>query len=176
MRTFIALELPEPFVDEVAGVARQLSVSVSGRFMRRETYHVTLAFLGEIGEGEVRAALDAVDEACAGAAPVPLRATGLGRFGRPHDATLWLGLDPASELTRLADGVRGSLAAHGIAFDAKPFRPHITLARRARIPKGALPELAFPLPAVATRVTVFKSILDSSGATYKPLYTVELHI
>ena len=176
MRTFIALELPEQFMDEVAGVARQLSASVSGRFMRRETYHVTLAFLGEIGEGEVRAALDAVDEACSGAPPVPLRATGLGRFGRPHDATLWLGLDSVLELTGLADGVRERLRAHGVAFDEKPFRPHITLARRAHIPKGVLPELSFPLPATATQVTVFKSILDSSGATYKPLYTVELHI
>ena len=176
MRTFIALELPEQFMDELAGVARQLSASVSGRFMRRETYHVTLAFLGEIGEGEVRAALNAVDEACSGAPPVPLRATGLGRFGRPHDATLWLGLDPVLELTGLADGVRERLRAHGVAFDEKPFRPHITLARRARIPKGVLPELSFPLPATATQVTVFKSILDSSGATYKPLYTVELQI
>ncbi len=174
MRVFIALELPEPFVDDLAAVARQLAVHVSGRYMKRDTYHVTLAFLGEIDEGTLRAALDAVDEACAGAGPIPLRASGLGRFGAPSDATLWLGLDPVGELTRLAEGVRERLGSHGVPFDKKAFRPHITLARRARIAGRPLPALAFPCPDEASRVTVFRSILDSSGATYKPLYTVEL--
>ena len=80
----------------------------------------------------------------------------------------------SAQLMDLASRVRTELESRGIAFDAKPFLPHITLARRAHIPAGALPDLPFPLPAEATDVTLFKSILDQSGATYKPLYTVEL--
>ncbi len=174
MRAFIALELPYEFEDELAGCTRQLASVVSGRFMKRSTYHVTLAFLGDIDEGEARSAMDALDAACAGMGPVPLSAEGLGTFGRPRDATLWLGLARSAQLMDLASRVRAELESRGIAFDAKPFLPHITLARRARIPAGALPDLSFPLPAEATSVTLFKSILDQSGATYKPLYTVEL--
>lgn len=35
MRTFIALELPDAFIDEAAGVARSLSESLGGRFVKR---------------------------------------------------------------------------------------------------------------------------------------------
>lgn len=174
MRTFVALELPEEFEDEVADLARQLSGMLKGRFMRRETYHVTLAFLGEIGEADSRetiAALDGVTRSCGS---VVLRPTGLGTFGKPHDCTLWLGLEQADELMALADELRACLDERGISYDRKPFRPHITLARRAVLPKAPLDGLVFPALATASRLTLFKSILTQEGATYKPLYSAEL--
>ena len=174
MRTFVAIEAPEAFVDDLAAMARQLEAVVDGRFMRRDTYHLTLAFLGEVGETQAADAISALDRACEGAAPVTLTPVKLGHFGRPRDATLWLGLEETPELMGLAEAVRAELGAAGLTFDAKAFRPHITLARRAALPQGALPELAFPAPAEASRVTLFKSTLARSGATYKPLYTVEL--
>lgn len=174
MRTFIALELPEAFADEVAAMARRLALSCEGRFVRRETYHVTLAFLGDINEAVSHDAVGALEEACVGRGAVPLRSEGLGTFGRPHDATLWLGLAAAPELVGLASSVRECLAACGVAFEDKPFRPHVTLGRRVRLPRADLPSLAFPLPDEAVRATLFKSILEPDGARYKPLHTVEL--
>lgn len=174
MRTFIALEPPEEFVEDVAALARVLSAAVEGRFVPRQNYHATLAFLGDVDEAHARDAMDAMDEACAGAEAVPLRSDSLGKFGRASDATLWLGLAPDPGLTNLATRLRELLRAHGIPFDEKPFLPHITLARRARIPKGLLPELAFPLPCDAARVTLFKSTPSRDGAQYKPLYEVDL--
>ena len=174
MRTFIALEPPAAFADEAAGVARTLSRAVEGRFLPRESYHLTLAFLGEVDDAGAARAMDALDEACAGRGPVPLRPEGLGKFGRASDATLWLGIADDPALTGLAAAVRDALAARGLPFDEHPFRPHLTLARRARIPRAALPPLAFPAPAVATRVALLKSILSREGAEYKPLSVVSL--
>lgn len=174
MRAFIALEPPEGFVEDVAAMARVLSAAVKGRFVPRQNYHVTLAFLGDIDEAQAREAMDAMDEACAEAAAVPMRPDGLGKFGRASDATLWMGLTPDPELTGLAERLREALRSCGIGFDGKPLLPHITLARRAKLPKGALPELAFPLPCNAARVTLFKSTLSRDGAQYKPLYEIEL--
>ena len=74
----------------------------------------------------------------------------------------------------LAARLRDELDARGVAFDGKAFRPHVTIARRASLPEGELPHLEFPLDDEARCVTLFKSILAPSGATYKPLYTVEL--
>ena len=74
----------------------------------------------------------------------------------------------------LAARVRSELSARGLAYDEKDFLPHVTLARRARVPRGALGDLAFPLPDEATRITLFRSILEPDGARYKPLYTVAL--
>ncbi len=174
MRAFIALEPSEGFVEDVAAMARVLGAAVEGRFVPRQNYHVTLAFLGDIGEAQAREAMDAMDEACAGAAEVPLRPEGLGKFGRASDATLWMGLAPTPELTGLADRLREALRSRGVPFDDKPFLPHITLARRVRLPKGPLPELAFPLPGEAARIALLKSTLSRDGAQYKPLYSVGL--
>lgn len=174
MRAFIGLEPPPSFVEDVAAMARVLSTEVEGYFVPRQNYHVTLAFLGDIGEAQAREVMDVMDEACACAAAVPMRPDGLGKFGRASDATLWLGLASSPELTDLASCMREALGSRGIRFDDKPFLPHITLARRVRLPKGALPELAFPLPSAAARVTLFKSTLSRDGAQYKPLYSAGL--
>lgn len=174
MRTFIALELPDRMRCEVASLAHGLSGLIPGRFMARGTYHVTLAFLGEIDEAVARAVVGALDEIAPRHGPIGLRPTGLGTFGRPRDCTLWLGIDRTGELAALAGDVRGALDERGVAFDAKPFRPHITLARRASLPATPLEGLVFPADALARRVTLFKSSLASSGAVYKPLYTISL--
>ena len=174
MRTFIALELPDSFRFEVEGLARQLSGIVRGRFAKPEAYHVTLAFLGDASRRDVQLAEDALEAACAHATPVPLGSDGLGAFGKARDATLWLGLRPADSLASLAEKVRAELAARQVAFDEKPFKPHITLARRASIPGGALPALVFPAPAEAVAVTLFKSELSPDGAVYTPLHTIAL--
>ena len=174
MRTFIALELPESFEDEVADLARQLSGMVSGRFMKRETYHLTLAFLGEIGEAESREVIAALDEVADSCAAVALRPESLGTFGRPRDCTLWLGLAQTDELMALANELRTRLDKRDIAYDRKAFHPHITLARRAVLPKAPLEGLVFPTADTAHRLTFFKSTLSQEGASYKPLYSVEL--
>ena len=50
---------------------------------------------------------------------------------------------------------------------------YFVLARRAAIPKAALPPLPFPAPVRASAATLFKSELDSEGAIYTPLHTIE---
>ena len=106
--------------------------------------------------------------------PVALASDGLGKFGRASDATLWLGIAPTRELDDLAERLRDELASRGVPFDAKPFKPHITLARRARIPKASLPPLAFPRDDRAAAVTFYKSTLERTGAVYKTLHTTHL--
>ena len=174
MRAFVALELPEAFADEVGELARALAATCEGRFVRPGSHHLTLAFLGEVGEAEARRAMDALDAACAGAGAVELASAGLGSFGRGRDATLWLGVEKRPELMALASRLREELLARGLGFDEKPFLPHVTLARRARLPRAALEGLVFPRPDTAARVTLYRSILEPDGARYKPLYTVAL--
>lgn len=176
MRTFIALELPAGFADEVALLSRSLARRVEGRFVRQESHHLTLAFLGDVDETQLRRAMDAMDVAGADRDPIALSCNGLGTFGRKGDVTLWLGLAANDALEGLAASLRDELAQRSIPFDRKKFVPHITLARRARVPKDSLDGLPFPLPAHACRMTLFKSTLAPDGAIYKPLYTANLAI
>lgn len=174
MRTFIALDLSNEFIEQVADLSRQLSSMVRGRFVARSTYHVTLAFLGEVGEAEARRVMDVLDIATAGAPAIKVTPDGLGIFGKPVDATLFLKLRHARNLMNLALSVREELRARGVAYDEKAFEPHVTLARRARVLPQALSDLSFPSEGVSDSVTLYKSELSSEGATYKPLYTVRL--
>lgn len=174
MRAFVALELPDNLAADTAALSRQLSAAVKGRFLPRGSYHLTLAFLGEIDEREAASAIDAMEAACKGLGPITLRSDGLGKFGRSQDATLWLGIASSPQLESLAARLREELSARDAPFDGKPFKAHVTLARRASLPQADLPPLAFPLDDQARRVTLFKSTLKRDAATYKPLHSIEL--
>lgn len=174
MRSFIALELPALLQEDVAALARQLKTSVRGRFVPRENYHVTIAFLGDVTERELADAMLVLDEATSRFGPVELAPDGLGKFGRANDATLWLGFTQDPALMELATFVRAGLDDASVSFDAKPFLPHLTIARRAALDHGMLPALPFPAPAQTDELTLFKSTLTGDGAIYEPIYTVRL--
>lgn len=175
MRTFIALELPNDLANEIARIARTLQDSLDGRFLNRSTYHLTLAFLGDIDEHTSRDVVAILDEVCASYAPLPLICDGLGTFGRPEDCTLWLSFTPNESLVDLTNAIRNALSSCQISYDAKSFVPHITLARRVNLKHAHLPNLPFPLPSHANTVTLFKSDLKNEGASYKPLYSKTLN-
>lgn len=174
MRSFIALEPPALLQEDVAALARQLKASVRGRFTPRENFHVTLAFLDDVTERELADAMGVLDEAASRFDPVKLAPDGLGKFGRANDATLWLGFMQDPALMELAAFVRARLDDAGVGFDAKPFLPHLTIARRAALDHGILPPLPFPAPAHTGELSLFKSTLTGDGAIYEPVYTVRL--
>ncbi len=174
MRAFIALDIPQALREDVVALARQLKTSVRGRFVPRENYHVTIAFLGDVIERELAEAMTVLDEAASRFDPVELSPDGLGKFGRANDATLWLGFTQDPKLMELAAFVREGLDDAGVNYDSKPFVPHLTIARRAALDSGTLPALPFPAPAHADELTLFKSTLTGDGAIYEPVYTVRL--
>lgn len=174
MRAFIALDIPQALREDVAALACQLKTAVEGRFVPRENYHLTIAFLGDVIERELADAMIVLDEAASRFAPVELSPDGLGKFGRTNDATLWLGFTQDPALMELAAFVREGLDDAGVNYDSKPFVPHLTLARRAALDSGTLPTLPFPAPAHADELTLFKSTLTGNGAIYEPVYTVRL--
>ena len=121
MRAFVAVDLPAEFEDEVAALARSLHACVEGRFLKRQTYHVTLAFLGEINEADARRAIDALERACALSAPVLLEPKGFERFGHRREGLLALALEADPGLVGLAENLRSGLRAQGVAYDEKSY-------------------------------------------------------
>lgn len=141
MRLFVAVSVG----DEVrSGVARaRASIEVALQKLKAEPprlvwaaprgLHVTLRFLGEQPDDHVP------DLARAAAQPYPVpRFTiswhGLGAFPSPrHPRALWLGVrEGARELGQLEVEVArrfGGLLAGEEAADARPFHPHLTVAR-----------------------------------------------
>lgn len=174
MRTFIALELPERFAGEVSQLSRVLSYEIQARFGKHGSHNIVLAFLGDINDGQIMPVIAAMNAAAGFAHPVPLSPDKLGKFGKKSDATLWLGIKSSPELDKLVGDLHGLLDKRGIDFDQRPFKPHVTIARHAKM-FDPLPEaLPFPDDDVATKITLFKSEMNREGATYTPLYSLEL--
>ena len=127
-RLFVAIRPPAP-------VRRFLLAAMEGvsgaRWQVDEQLHCTLKFIGEVDRHcaeDVAAALGRIHFNAFAA-----RVAGTGSFdkrGMVH--TLWAGLEPAAELTRLHHKVEQACRTVGIAPETRAFVPHITLARLNR--------------------------------------------
>jgi 2'-5' RNA ligase len=165
LRLFLALPLP-PESREALGAWQRAQAGGEG-WSPPEGLHLTLAFLGERLPGDL-VALEAVGAAVArrhGA--FPLRTAGLGGFPDGARArVLWLDLAPCPALEALATDLRRALANAGEAYDARPFRAHITLARFRRLRSAT----GFPVPPpaafAADRLVLFES---GPHGSYVPL-------
>ena len=173
MRLFIAAELPGEAVEALAETSAALRASVRGRYVGPDSYHVTLAFLGEVEGTRVDAACTALERACADYRAFDVSFGELGCFGRRSKATLWQGFSDAGSLPDLASSVRAELSAAGFSFDDKAFRAHITLMRAADVTRGELPAPAFGTFRIS-HVSLFKSDLTGKRPVYEPLCTMVL--
>ncbi len=160
MRLFIALPLPDALREALLRSQENLRrQGVRANYSREENLHLTLAFLGEVEAAGAQEAVLSLDEPA-----FPLTLAGSGAFGD----LLWAGIQKNEALDRLAARVRRALEERGLPYDRKPFRPHITLARRVRSPEP--PRVILPrLSAQAEWVTLFRSERLDGTLVYTPL-------
>jgi 2'-5' RNA ligase len=186
-RLFVALDLPEPARAALAAWGREVAAGVEGerslRLLPAESLHATLCFLGWRDEGQAEAIaalmLGAVPP---GAAEPSLALGGPAWLPRRRPRVLAVDLaDSAGALAGLQARVSDALAAGaGFEPEARPFHPHITV---ARVPRGArnryararsgLPPPA-PLEFAGAAVTLYRSRLSRVGARYEPLARAKL--
>ncbi|MFW5857205.1 MAG: RNA 2',3'-cyclic phosphodiesterase [Planctomycetota bacterium] len=184
MRLFVALELDETTrAALVEAIARLREHSPKIKWVRPEQLHVTVRFLGDVVEDELRPVCAAVDAAAAQAAPFVLEVAGLGCFPdlrRPR--VLWAGAaGGADAAAELHDALKAELAPLGFDPDRRAYRPHVTLGRikapgHARNLEPLLPgEASTRFGAVDTdHLTVFLSELKRGGARYSPIHRAPL--
>ena len=100
--------------------------------------HLTLRFIGEIGED---VAAD-IDEALSRlrARRFTLQIAGTGVFGGEKPRNLWAGVERSPELVGLRDKVEQALIRIGLAPEPRKFSPHVTLARLREPPLVKLHE------------------------------------
>jgi RNA 2',3'-cyclic 3'-phosphodiesterase len=129
MRLFIALDIEDGirqrirrFVEGVSGFAPE------ARWVRPESMHVTLKFIGE-------KPAEAAEEIKRGVAAVRSQAfeinfRGYGFFPTSKSARVfWVGIESGPQLASLAAAVDEATAALGIPKEEHPYSPHLTLAR-----------------------------------------------
>lgn len=128
MRLFVAVIPPRPVVLELRAALSTLPHDNPRlRWCRPETWHVTLAFFGEVPEDSLDDLKERLGRAAARNTPMELALAGGGHFGGRR---LWTGVQGERDrLGRLAESVNSVARRCHIKVDERPFRPHLTLAR-----------------------------------------------
>jgi 2'-5' RNA ligase len=131
VRVFVALAPPDDAKDELAGaLLPAYEHSPHLRWNRIEDWHITLAFLGELPVTAVPLLRPVLAQLAASRPPLWLSLNGGGHF---DERLLWSGIDGDLEgLHLLADEVGRLVRACGVAYQERPLRPHLTLARARR--------------------------------------------
>jgi 2'-5' RNA ligase len=183
LRLFWGLEIGAAARARAAGVAAALRDQPGGsdvRWVREESLHVTLRFLGATDPARVADLEREVVRATRGIAPFAVSLAGALLFPSARRArVVALGLAPEAELGALAAGVERGAVAAGFPTEDRAFRAHLTLGR-ARDRRGI--RLAVT-ESVTTRgdawdvteIVLFRSDHAPGGARYTPLARVPLH-
>ena len=165
MRLFLALVPPPSLRGRLGALADAAHARCGGRRMPDESLHLTLAFLGEVGDDLAGELAAEVRSLVTPAGRWSLDAW--GHFRRP--GIVWVGsqrADPA--LQRLHERLWERLEARGIPGRPSRFIPHVTLLRRAeRLEADDLPDV--DLEWTYNQVTLIHSINDGQAVRYAPL-------
>ena len=130
MRIFIALDIDdairarlEVFLNGVRGFVPE------ARWVRPESMHVTLKFIGEKPSEAVEEITQALGAVRAGAIEVSFRGYGFFPTSKAP-RVFWVGIGASPELAALAKSVDEATAELGVPREEHEFSPHLTLARR----------------------------------------------
>ncbi len=129
MRLFIALDIDEAIRERIARFVEGVhNFAPDARWIKPESMHVTLKFMGEQPEAkidDIKAALKAVS-----VNTPAIQFHGYGFFPTPKSARVfWIGMESGPELATLATAIDNTMPALGIAKEERAFTPHLTLAR-----------------------------------------------
>ena len=177
VRCFVALDLPTPVCNYLAGLAVRFEKKGNVKWVPPDLLHLTLVFAGDAPEATVDALREVV-----GAIALPqlsLSLQGLGHFPpRGEPRVVWAALGGDIEaLTAMQTQLAERAERHGVPREKRGFVPHVTLGR-VRSAFGAL-ALIDQLKAVGatleqkpfapTGLVLYKSELRPSGPIHTPL-------
>ena len=165
-RVFFALWPSEAVAGALATIAAALAKQAGGRPTRRETIHMTLAFLGDVPVARLPGLLRVAEAVHAAAFELTL-----DRFGVwQHNRLLWAGCDSMPALVGLASSLKTRLveADFAVADAKRPFAPHVTLVRKLTRLDAALP-VANALNFHCGEFVLVRSRLSDNGSAYEVL-------
>ncbi len=177
VRLFVAIELPEPARERLAGLCNGVP---GARWTPVENLHLTLRFIGEVDEdkaGDIDHALAGVRAPC-----FDLVFDRIDSFGSKERArSIWAGVAPNPVLDHLHGKIESALVRTGLPPEGRKFVPHITLARLKSAQTGHVAGYLADHGLIAGEAVevrefaLFSSFLSHSGAihTAEAVYPLE---
>jgi 2'-5' RNA ligase len=163
-RLFYALWPGEPLRQALAARAAALLTPGTGRAQRPDQLHLTLEFLGSVPSERLAAVREAAT--AVRSQPFEIVLDALEYWRRPQVLCL-VAREIPPQLAGLVEALRAALAARGFETERRPFRAHLTLARKVARPPDLVP--TDPVRWTATDFVLVESITERSGSVYRPL-------
>jgi 2'-5' RNA ligase len=188
LRTFLAIELPTPVREGLVKKQDQLKRELpSMNWVRPESLHITVKFLGMTPETIMEGIKKTVSEAMADFSPFSLTLKGFGVFPDVRQPRIfWTGIQGNTQiLTNVVGCLESALESLGYPAEGKLFHPHLTLARikkdhrqvgktldQTGILKDPYEGGMFPVE----NIVLFCSELKPSGSVYTKVWDVPLGV
>ena len=187
-RRFVALAVPDDVKAKLEAAPADLRRALPDRnvlWARREQFHLTLRFLGDVEATRAEALAEAIRAACAGFGALHLRAEQIGCFpDRGYPRVVWVGVrDEAERLPRLQQVVEAASAGFTGEPKEQRFTGHLTLARIKGIKRPEAEALNKAAAGTADRVfgqwtayqiELMRSELLPQGARHSSLASISL--
>lgn len=184
LRLFIAIHLPDGLKEQLVKVQDALRhTGADVKWVARDHFHVTLKFLGETPDWQVRDIVQAMGRCCTGFSSFKLNLSGLGTFpprGKPR--VVWAGLGGEKDiLLALQGSLEQELHKLGFPLEGRPYSPHLTLGRPRQF--GEMDPLVREIEKQkqtlrgewqVTAIHLIQSTLTPQGPIYTTLATVPL--
>ena len=147
-RLFFAIWPDEGAAAALRALSAELQSRAGGRAVPPDKIHLTLAFLGEVAADRADDLVKAADKVRE--APFELVLDRVGGFRRARVA--WAGAsEPPPALLSAERTLREALRARGFELEERPFKPHVTLVRKAdrTLAPAAIEAVAWPVREIA---------------------------
>jgi 2'-5' RNA ligase len=162
-RLFFALWPDDKIRQELIRLRRSLQPQVKEfRWVPPHNFHVTLVFLGNIDPNSAASIKQSVESIAA--KPFELVFDRVSYWNKPKAVCLTCRQQPAPELMRLVEALGLAVAHCGVQTDAKPYTPHITLARKA---PAFIEQCCEPIVWRAESFCLVESCNEPGGVYYK---------
>ena len=170
MRLFIAINFPEEIKAAFAKIRDNLEdAAFRGNFSFDENLHLTLVFLGECDDRQVKDVKAVLNDTIF--SKLTLMLDKAGYFKRDGGDTWWVGLKENKPLSDLQADLSERLRQKGFILENRKYSPHITIGREVRLPAGfvkpEVPQVKFNI----TSIELMKSERINGKLTYTPIYS-----
>lgn len=129
---FYAVKIPEETKLILKNKCEQLKeIFPFNRWVHHEDLHITLAFLGNAPSEKLSIAMKNVHEALSESKGFQLEMNKLGIFGKQESPRIfWVDTKESNALEMVRKKVFTACLEAGFQLETRPFKPHITLARK----------------------------------------------
>ena len=134
-RLFIAINFTDKVKNKVKDIIEKLrEFTAKGHFTDEAHMHLTLEFLGEINNKELKSIKDIMDKLEFN--PFTLHVDRIGYFKGRDGKTYWLGIERNSTLFNVQEELHRMLLSGGFKLENREYKPHITLGRQIELSSG----------------------------------------